>query len=72
MAAIARALVGERINGFGALGNMGARFAGILALWIERADARRELSALTAREIADIGFDADEIEREVAKPFWRA
>lgn len=39
--------------------------------WRMRARQRREASALTARDLADIGVTRAEIERALAKPFWR-
>jgi len=44
----------------------------IFSTWLARADARRELSELSDRMIADIGLDPDEIRAEIDKPFWRA
>jgi uncharacterized protein YjiS (DUF1127 family) len=48
------------------------RIASTVSTWVARVDARRELSELTFRDIQDIGLDQSEIERELAKPFWRA
>lgn len=68
MVALARALVGEQ-SGLAALRE---KFVATLDVWQKRTQARRELAELTFREIQDIGLDQAEIEREIAKPFWRA
>lgn len=68
MAAFARALIGEQ----SALASIFENVKATLAVWNQRAQARRELAELTFREIQDIGLDQAEIEREIAKPFWRA
>jgi uncharacterized protein YjiS (DUF1127 family) len=39
---------------------------------IRRVRARRELAALDADQLRDVGLDPDMIRREIAKPFWRA
>ena len=38
---------------------------------IRRLRARRELAALDADQLRDVGLDPDMIRREIAKPFWR-
>ncbi len=43
-----------------------------LALWRERAVQRRQLSALDAHQLKDIGIDRGRANFEAAKPFWRA
>jgi uncharacterized protein YjiS (DUF1127 family) len=40
-------------------------------LWIERANARRELRALDAAQMRDCGLDPVEVQREALKQFWR-
>jgi uncharacterized protein YjiS (DUF1127 family) len=40
--------------------------------WARRARSRRELCALTPREIRDFCLDSMAVEREARKPFWRA
>jgi len=42
-----------------------------LAVWNKRMETRRELAELSFRDIQDVGLDQAEIEREIAKPFWR-
>lgn len=46
--------------------------AGRLALWWRRRRERNELSALSDRDLADIGVRWHDAAREAAKPFWRA
>lgn len=41
-----------------------------LALWIGRARQRRDLAALDARMLRDIGVSEGAAIREAAKPFW--
>lgn len=48
-----------------------SKVANTLSVWSKRIDTRRELAELTFRDIQDIGLDQAEIEREIAKPFWR-
>lgn len=43
-----------------------------LAVWAERARARRSLATLDDRMLADIGATREQAAREAAKPFWRA
>ena len=38
----------------------------MLAVWRER----RALARLTARELRDLGLDAEAARREAARPFW--
>jgi uncharacterized protein YjiS (DUF1127 family) len=40
--------------------------------WRRRARIRRELAALSARELQDMGTCWSSIANEVSKPFWRA
>ena len=40
-------------------------------LWMERAHQRHELAKLDAHRLKDIGVSRDQVEREIAKPFWR-
>lgn len=47
------------------------KIARTLDVWRQRIEMRRELAELTHRDIMDIGLDSAEIDREVAKPFWR-
>jgi uncharacterized protein YjiS (DUF1127 family) len=47
------------------------RLIAMLAQWRERAQARRELAALSLFDLKDIGYPA-QLEAEKAKPFWRA
>lgn len=42
-----------------------------LAKWQLLARQRRELQKMSDRELKDIGLSRADVEREVAKPFWR-
>lgn len=53
---------------FAALRN---RVVDTLTVWNKRVESRRELAELSFRDIQDVGLDQAEIEREIAKPFWR-
>lgn len=44
----------------------------LLALWSARVRTRRTLAALDDRILRDIGLGRAEVDREAAKPFWRA
>jgi uncharacterized protein YjiS (DUF1127 family) len=46
------------------------RFAEIVLEWRCRSTSRREIAALSALELKDIGYPA-RAEAEKAKPFWR-
>jgi uncharacterized protein YjiS (DUF1127 family) len=48
------------------------RLADLILLWLERGRQRRELAALTDRELRDIGLSRLDVARETAKPFWHA
>jgi len=50
---------------------LGKRFIATLVEWRRRMRSRRELAALSALELKDIGYPAG-VEAEKAKPFWRA
>jgi uncharacterized protein YjiS (DUF1127 family) len=39
--------------------------------WRERSRARRQLAAMSARDLQDIGVFASDVVNEVGKPFWR-
>lgn len=45
---------------------------GTLSAWRRRAHDRAVLRRLDSRQLRDIGLSDDVIERETAKPFWRA
>lgn len=47
-------------------------FFAMVRIWRTRARARRELAALGARELQDMGSCWSSIAHEVSKPFWRA
>lgn len=47
-------------------------FNHVLATWRRRAKERRELSALDARTLRDLGLSASDVNFEVNKPFWRS
>jgi uncharacterized protein YjiS (DUF1127 family) len=42
----------------------------MLEVWLRRARTRRQLAALTDRELRDLGIDRGDCLRESAKPFW--
>jgi uncharacterized protein YjiS (DUF1127 family) len=44
----------------------------VVRIWQRRAQVRRELAALSARELQDMGTCWSSIACEVSKPFWRA
>ena len=68
MAALVRALHNDFVVGNGFFG----RLANLAKVWNERTAARRELAELSFQDIQDIGLDQAELNREIAKPFWRA
>ncbi len=41
-------------------------------LWLKRHAWRKELAALDAERMRDCGFNPLDVQREAAKPFWRA
>jgi uncharacterized protein YjiS (DUF1127 family) len=41
-------------------------------VWRERRRTRRELAAMSERELRDIGIYWSDIASEIGKPFWRA
>jgi uncharacterized protein YjiS (DUF1127 family) len=41
-------------------------------VWRERRHARRQLAAMSERELQDIGICRAEIAHEIGKPFWLA
>jgi uncharacterized protein YjiS (DUF1127 family) len=43
----------------------------IVQIWRARARARRDLAALSERELQDIGTCWSSIAHEISKPFWR-
>ncbi len=43
-----------------------------LETWAARAAQRRQLAALDARMLRDIGRSESDVLRETAKPFWQA
>ncbi|HEX4408494.1 MAG TPA: DUF1127 domain-containing protein [Xanthobacteraceae bacterium] len=48
-----------------------SRIINIVLEWRRRAVSRRELAALGALDLKDIGYP-DTVAAEMAKPFWRA
>jgi uncharacterized protein YjiS (DUF1127 family) len=42
-----------------------------MLLWQRRANGRRQLAAMDARMLADIGVTRAAAEREANKPFWK-
>jgi len=43
----------------------------LVRLWQARSRARRQLAALSDRELQDIGICWSEVAFEASKPFWR-
>jgi uncharacterized protein YjiS (DUF1127 family) len=48
-----------------------SRWAGILAVWLDRRQGRQDLSELDDRLLADIGISREDALCEAGKPFWR-
>ncbi|MGL4260980.1 MAG: DUF1127 domain-containing protein [Afipia sp.] len=44
---------------------------GIVGMWRKRIRDRRELGAMSERQLNDIGMSWPEIAFEIEKPFWR-
>jgi uncharacterized protein YjiS (DUF1127 family) len=44
----------------------------LIAEWLHRIESRRDLAALTDRELRDIGITRVDALGEAEKPFWRA
>jgi uncharacterized protein YjiS (DUF1127 family) len=53
------------------LGPRLARLYSTLLLWRERARERRQLLAMTERELHDLGLSRADAWREADKPLWR-
>lgn len=68
MATFARPLAAEPTG----LSALFANLAATVAVWRQRASVRNELAGLNLATIQDLGLDATAVEREIAKPFWRA
>jgi uncharacterized protein YjiS (DUF1127 family) len=49
-----------------------ARSATLLGLWAERMRERTLLARLNDRDLHDIGLSRYDVDRLIAKPFWRA
>lgn len=49
-----------------------SRLVAVIGRWWQRSRDRDLLKRLDARQLRDIGLTRDEVEREMAKPFWRA
>ena len=45
--------------------------AQVVAYWLELVRQRRHLARLDDRMLKDIGLNRADVEREIAKPFWR-
>ena len=43
-----------------------------MLVWQRRDNARRELAAMDASRLTDLGITREQAVREAAKPFWRA
>ncbi len=42
-----------------------------IAFWMARSRQRKQLATLDARLLKDIGLTKEEVQQEIAKPFWR-
>ncbi len=42
-----------------------------LRLWMDRQHQRKQLAKLDAHLLRDIGLDSNQVEQELAKPFWK-
>ena len=49
-----------------------ARSGALLGLWAERMRERTQLTRLSDRDLRDIGLSRADVDRLIAKPFWRA
>lgn len=49
-----------------------AGWRGLIAEWLHRIESRRDLAALSDRELRDIGITRVDALGEAEKPFWRA
>jgi uncharacterized protein YjiS (DUF1127 family) len=43
----------------------------LVRLWRERSHGRRELAAMSERELHDMGISRPDAADEIGKPFWR-
>ena len=48
------------------------RLKATLALWARRVEEREALARFGWREMKDIALSEADLQREIAKPFWRA
>ena len=48
------------------------RAGALLGLWAERMRERTQLARLSERDLRDIGLTLADVDRLLAKPFWRA
>lgn len=46
------------------------KFNSLVGLWISRHRQRKQLASLAPHLIKDLGLTSDQIQREVARPFW--
>jgi uncharacterized protein YjiS (DUF1127 family) len=48
-----------------------SRWAGVVAIWLDRRQGRQDLSELDDRLLADVGISREDALWEAGKPFWR-
>lgn len=72
MVALPQAAAPARPSLWARLGRLAVAAVDTLLTWQERASARRHLSGLDDRLLADMGLGRDAVAREADKPFWRA
>lgn len=55
----------------GAFGHKMGSLMATLQQWMDRRYQRQQLAQLDARQLRDIGLDAEQVQAEIKRPFWR-